>query len=229
MSSHGDFTPWNVGWRNSYVILDFEKYCSKRVVGYDLIHYIVQKLLLVENRADDEIIEFIERNQIVFNVLKNNKWALHIWALCQIDSYLESYENLPELHWQGHKQVNTWIRILMQRIIILAIFAKYSRNIMVVKAKDFTSIYDDSKDIDIISNFSEEEFERILVSNGLGLKKRRYYNRNEYIVYIEKWDVVSIDFLFTLSRKGSIIEYSWEKELDSARIHEGITYAFQKI
>ena len=40
--SHGDFTPWNVGWRNSYVILDFEKYCSKRVVGYDLIHYIVQ-------------------------------------------------------------------------------------------------------------------------------------------------------------------------------------------
>lgn len=115
------------------------------------------------------------------------------------------------------------------RIIILAIFAKYSRNIMVVKAKDFTSIYDDSKDIDIISNFSEEEFERILVSNGLGLKKRRYYNRNEYIVYIEKWDVVSIDFLFTLSRKGSIIEYSWEKELDSARIHEGITYASKNL
>lgn len=113
--SHGDFTPWNVGWQNSYVILDFEKYCSKRIIGYDVIHYIVQKLLLVENRADDGIIEFVERNQIVLNVLKNNEWALHIWALYQIDSYLESYENLSKLHWQGHKQVNIWVRFMMRK------------------------------------------------------------------------------------------------------------------
>jgi hypothetical protein len=112
--SHGDFTPWNVGWQNSYVILDFEKYCSKRIVGYDIIHYLVQKLLLVENRADDEIIECVGRNQIVLNVLKNNQWALHIWALYQIDSYLESYENLSKLHWQGYQQLNLWIRIIMR-------------------------------------------------------------------------------------------------------------------
>lgn len=115
------------------------------------------------------------------------------------------------------------------RISILAIFAKYSRNIMVVKAKDFTSIYNECKDIDIISSFSEEEFENILVSHGLGFKKRKYYNRNEYIVYKEKWDVVSIDFLFTLSRKGSVIEYSWAEELESARVHDGITYASKNL
>jgi hypothetical protein len=111
--SHGDFTPWNVGWNGQFLIFDFEKYSCNRPVGYDIIHYLMLKKLLSENKSPNRVLEETKENMLVLSILDIDKWSLHYWALYQLNSYLWSYEKIHNLHWQAKIQVELWIKILM--------------------------------------------------------------------------------------------------------------------
>jgi len=58
--SHGDFTPWNtVVLKNKLYIYDWEEATYERPAGYDLFHFLVSVLWLVENKSIEEINDFV--------------------------------------------------------------------------------------------------------------------------------------------------------------------------
>jgi hypothetical protein len=52
---HGDWTPWNMGWRDGrLVVWDWERFCNLAPVGTDLIHYAYLVALRQRRRSADE-------------------------------------------------------------------------------------------------------------------------------------------------------------------------------
>lgn len=115
--SHGDFTPWNIGATadKRIVVYDFEMYSSFRVIMFDLVHFIVQRHLVSENRDFQAVLNILDQSDIFQAVMRYEKYALDLYCLDRIINFAESYIYSDNLHWQGTKQLNFWLWILQER------------------------------------------------------------------------------------------------------------------
>lgn len=112
--SHGDFTPWNIGITpdKRIYVYDFEMYNSNRVIMFDLIHFIVQRHLVSENRDFEEVFKILEKSEILQAIKCSEKHALDLYCLDRIINFAKSYVYAEKLHWQGTKQLNFWLWML---------------------------------------------------------------------------------------------------------------------
>jgi hypothetical protein len=76
-AGHGDFTPWNMWWTQSGLLVwDWERFSTTVPVGADLEHYRLQEMLLVE-----KVDHATAARQLVANSSTPLIAALHLFAL----------------------------------------------------------------------------------------------------------------------------------------------------
>ena len=72
---HGDFAPWNLrGAGARWIAVDWERGEPRGVPGWDALHYVIQRAVLVERRSTRELIELVER------VLRSREFADYLDA-----------------------------------------------------------------------------------------------------------------------------------------------------
>jgi thiamine kinase-like enzyme len=94
--AHGDFTPWNMIVRDSQIgLFDFEYSLRSAPAGFDLIHYQLRKLSLVDRKSPNEIYKEYKNRTGWYNLLNHyllkfniDNDNLHDLTLVSIASYL---------------------------------------------------------------------------------------------------------------------------------------------
>jgi thymidylate kinase len=113
---HGDFTPWNMFVKDDKLhVYDWELSKQEMPVGYDMLHFIIQKGILIERKPWIEI--QIEINEILssktYDVLstfkiKDAALYLKLYLISNIIFSLNVFNNQKDWHAQVHWSLNTW-------------------------------------------------------------------------------------------------------------------------
>jgi len=112
---------------------------------------------------------------------------------------------------------------------LIRLLVEYNRNFMIVKASSKTSIYTEGKDIDIISDLTIDLVDDLFNQHGFSFRKNEFFNHVEYILYTDLFDIVSLDLLTNLARKGYEIPFEWEKELIDSELVGNLRYCSKQL
>jgi thymidylate kinase len=113
---HGDFTPWNMYVKNNNLhIYDWELYKEQMPFGFDALHFIIQKGILIDRKPWIEIEKEINEtfDQISFGVLSNGdstdkKLYLRLYLITNIIFSLKIFLEQEDWHEQIYWSLNTW-------------------------------------------------------------------------------------------------------------------------
>jgi thymidylate kinase len=114
--SHGDFTPWNMYFKDGQLhIYDWELAEANKPLGFDLFHFIVQQGVLVDHKSWVEI-----QNDIYQHINSHSFSRLSKFNVTNVEKYLKLYfvynitQNLSLLskqavwHTQAYWLINLW-------------------------------------------------------------------------------------------------------------------------
>lgn len=117
--SHGDFTPWNMFLKeDKLAVYDWELAHDAYPLGFDAIHFIIQKGVLIERKSWTEIRKEINESteqwgkQLAETFQTNWELYLKLYLFINISTYLELYSRQEKWHEQINWLLETWSEAL---------------------------------------------------------------------------------------------------------------------
>lgn len=232
--THGDFTPWNmfVDAQGKLFVYDWELFRKAYPEGFDFIHFIVQKGILIERKSwlaiKEEIYDTYAEHQgdMELAIDRQLKWYLLLNTLNQ----LEIFAAQTQWHTQVNWLLNTWNDALSDML-----FVKENARALAIRdlfdwlsAKNYATLKLDLPNVELLPTSSDLD---ICLSRADAMQAIAYFSQHSLVSKLIVVKGFTVSRATLLLRDGGILHvdfiHQWRRKyLQFGQMTEVLTKAY---